>query len=104
MTMQSPGTPEKPTTLGELRAGSGTVVDPAIRTQLDNQASAERVADIYGYLPITTVAMVVGVAVTVSQYWPLVPRIGMVAWLLALAALGGVRAWMYSGFKRRVSD
>jgi signal transduction histidine kinase/CheY-like chemotaxis protein len=74
------------------------------RARLDDQASAERVADIYAYLPITTIAMVVGVSVTVSQYWKLVPRAGMLAWLLALCTLGGVRAWMYRGFKNRQSN
>ncbi|MBX3619285.1 MAG: response regulator [Rhizobacter sp.] len=71
---------------------------------LDDQASAERVSDIYAYLPITTVAMVVGVLVTVSQFWQAVPSAGMGAWLLALFLLGSVRAWMYRGFKRRKSN
>ncbi|MBL0730423.1 hybrid sensor histidine kinase/response regulator [Piscinibacter sp. HJYY11] len=71
---------------------------------LDDQASAERVSDIYAYLPITTVAMVVGVVVTVAQYWTLVPRAGMVAWLIALGLLGVARSLMYRGFKKRRSN
>ena len=85
-------------------ATAGGAADAAARRQLAHQASAERVADIYAYLPITTVAMVVGVTVTVSQYWPLVPRAGMVAWLLAIGILGAVRAWMYHGFTHRRSN
>src|SRR5512139_546769 len=79
-------------------------IEPATRAMLDDQASAERVADIYAYLPITTVAMVVGVTVTVSQFWEAVPRVGMSAWLIALFLLGSVRAWMYRGFKHRRSN
>ena len=67
--------PEKSAPMGEMQAGGGGF-DPATRAMLDNQASAERVSDIYAYLPITTVAMVVGVIVTVAQYWSLVPRAG----------------------------
>jgi signal transduction histidine kinase/CheY-like chemotaxis protein len=71
---------------------------------LEEQASAERVADIYAYLPTTTVAMVVGVVVVVTQYWRIVPRAGMVAWLLALGVLGVVRAWMSYRFNHRTND
>jgi two-component system, sensor histidine kinase len=85
-------------------AQGAAALEAAARARLDDQASAERVADIYAYLPITTVAMVVGVSVTVSQYWKLVPRPGMLAWLLVLGILGGVRAWMYRGFKNRRSN
>ncbi len=70
-------------------------------TPLDDQVSAERVADIYAYLPITTVAMVVGVGVTVSQYWSLVPRTGLLCWLAVLCVIGVVRAIMNWGFSRR---
>jgi two-component system, sensor histidine kinase len=85
-------------------AGVAAGSDPATRAMLDDQASAERVADIYAYLPITTIAMVVGVTVTVSQYWRLVPRAGMLAWLAALFVLGVVRTFMYRGFKHRSSN
>lgn len=95
--------PEKSTPLGEVQA-AGVGFDPATRAMLDDQASAERVSDIYAYLPITTVAMVVGVVVTVGQYWTLVPRAGMVAWLVALGLLGVARSYMYRGFKKRRSN
>lgn len=95
--------PEKSAPLGEVQGG-GAGFDPATRAMLDDQASAERVADIYAYLPITTVAMVVGVLVTVAQFWAIVPRAGMVAWLVALGLLGVVRSFMYRGFKRRRSN
>lgn len=85
-------------------ASARSDLNPALRAQLDDQASAERVADIYAYLPITTVAMVVGVMVTLGQYWKLVPRLGMVAWLVALAVLGVARAWMSRGFAHRRSN
>lgn len=94
---------EKSAPLGDSHAG-GVSVGPATRAMLDDQASAERVADIYAYLPITTVAMVVGVMVTVSQFWSLVPRAGILMWLGALGLLGIVRSVMYRGFKRRPSN
>ncbi len=86
---------------GGDRPQGAPALDLSTRAMLEDQASAERVADIYAYLPTTTVAMVVGVLVTVSQYWSLVPRTGMVMWLSALAVLGIVRAWMSHGFKHR---
>ncbi|HET7794690.1 MAG TPA: ATP-binding protein [Rhizobacter sp.] len=89
--------------LGEV-SSSGGATDTATKAMLDDQASAERVADIYAYLPTTTVAMVVGVTVVVTQYWRLVPRPGMVAWLVALGVLGLVRAWMSYAFKHRPND
>jgi signal transduction histidine kinase/CheY-like chemotaxis protein len=94
---------EKAVPLTDTNAAPGSI-DPTTRAMLDDQASAERVVDIYAYLPTTTIAMVVGVGVTVSQYWQLVPRPGMVAWLMALAVLGIVRAWMSHGFRRRRSN
>jgi signal transduction histidine kinase/CheY-like chemotaxis protein len=101
--MQPQPSPETPVPPGEAPAAAGGT-DPALRAMLDDQASAERVADIYAYLPITTVAMVVGVLVTVSQFWTLVPLPGMAAWLTALGLLGVVRAWMYRGFKNRKNN
>jgi signal transduction histidine kinase/CheY-like chemotaxis protein len=98
---------KQPPPLADVRGdvhGGGAGFDPATRAMLDDQASAERVADIYAYLPITTVAMVVGVVVTVMQYWDLVPRAGMVVWLAALGLLGVVRSGMYRGFKHRRSN
>jgi signal transduction histidine kinase len=89
--------------LGEVNAGS-VATDASTKAMLEDQASAERVADIYAYLPTTTVAMVVGVAVTVTQFWHLVPRPGMVAWLVVLGILGVVRAFMSHGFKHRRSN
>jgi signal transduction histidine kinase/CheY-like chemotaxis protein len=80
------------------------MTDPATRAMFDDQASAERVADIYAYLPITTIAMVVGVVVTVSQFWSIVPHAGMVVWLVALGLLGVARSLMYRGFKHRRSN
>ncbi|HEY0819477.1 MAG TPA: hybrid sensor histidine kinase/response regulator [Rhizobacter sp.] len=94
---------KQPPPVAEVHGG-GAGFDSATRAMLDDQASAERVADIYAYLPITTVAMVVGVVVTVTQFWSLVPRAGMVVWLVALGLLGVVRAWMYRGFKNRHSN
>ncbi len=88
----------------EARPGGTVTVDPAVRAMLHDQASAERVADIYAYLPITTIAMVVGVLVTVSQFWSLVSGVGMALWLSALGALGIVRTVMYRGFKHRRSN
>lgn len=101
--MQVARVPERLVTPGDVPA-PGALIDPATRAQLDDQASAERVADIYAYLPITTVAMVVGVSVTVSQFWRLVPTPGMSVWLAALGLLGVVRTWMYRGFKNRRSN
>ncbi|MGY4830090.1 ATP-binding protein [Sphaerotilaceae bacterium SBD11-9] len=89
--------------LGEVSAG-GVTNDAANKAMLEDQTSAERVADIYAYLPTTTVAMIVGVTVVVTQYWRVVPRAGMVAWLLALGVLGVVRAWMSYAFKHRPND
>lgn len=99
-----PGQPDHKTAAppgaGDVQAD--VIVNAAVnRERLDDQASAERVVDIYAYLPTTTVAMVVGVTVTVTQYWHLVPRAGMVAWLVALALLGIVRARMSYGFSHR---
>jgi signal transduction histidine kinase/CheY-like chemotaxis protein len=91
---------EKPAPVGDGSAG-GAPIDATTKAMLEDQAAAERVVDIYAYLPTTTVAMVVGVAVTVTQYWSLVPRAGMVAWLVVLGILGLVRAFMSHGFKHR---
>ncbi len=95
--------PEKSAPMGEVQGG-GAGFDPATRAMLEDQASAERVVDIYAYLHITTVAMIVGVVVTVGQYWANVPRLGMVAWLVALGLLGAARSYMYRGFKKRRSS
>jgi two-component system, sensor histidine kinase len=97
-----PHGPEKTAALGEVSAGG--VANGATKAMLDDQASAERVADIYAYLPTTTVAMVVGVTVTVTQFWRLVPRPGMVVWLVVLGILGVVRAFMSHGFKHRSNN
>lgn len=78
--------------------------EPAEQAAIESQAAVERVADIYAYLPTTTIAMVVGVAVTVSQYWGLVPLPGIVSWLGALGMLGVVRTWMSLNFSRRASN
>lgn len=86
--------------MADVQAGGGPT-DAATRAMLEEQASAERVVDIFAYLPTTTVAMVVGVAVTVTQFWRLVPRSGMVAWLVVLSILGVVRAFMSHGFRQR---
>lgn len=101
--MLPPDHPARAVPVLEGPAG-GAGADTSARASLDDQATAERVSDIYAYLPITTVAMVVGVVVTVSQFWSLVPRAGMVAWLVALGALGAVRTVMYRGFKHRASN
>ncbi|MEO8153297.1 MAG: ATP-binding protein [Rhizobacter sp.] len=98
--MAAPTDHEKSAPIDETHAGGG-VTDQATKAMLEDQASAERVADIYAYLPTTTVAMIVGVAVTVTQFWRLVPRAGMVAWLVALGVLGLVRAWMSNRFNHR---
>jgi signal transduction histidine kinase len=98
-----PPSPEDSAPLGEVTA-AGVAADASTKAMLDDQASAERVVDIYAYLPTTTVAMVVGVVVVVTQYWRVVPRAGMVAWLVALGVLGVVRAFMSHGFKHRRSN
>ena len=99
-----PGQEKPAATPGAHDAPGAAGVDAATRAMLEDQAAAERVADIYAYLPTTTIAMILGVSVTVSQFWKLVPRPGMLAWLIVLGVLGLVRAWMSYGFSHRPND
>jgi signal transduction histidine kinase/CheY-like chemotaxis protein len=73
----------------------------AVKALLQDQASAERVANIFSYLPPTQAANVAGAAVVATLYWNLVPRAGLLTWLGLLAVLGLFRTWMNRAYHRQ---
>lgn len=72
----------------------------AVKAILEDQASAERVQNIFSYLPTTQAATVAGAAVVGTLYWRLVPHPMLLAWLVPLLLLGLMRTWMMIQFRR----
>jgi len=72
----------------------------ALKAMIEDQASAERVANIFSYLPTTQAANVAGAGVVAVLYWEHVPHAGMLVWLGLLVLLGLARTVMYRHFKR----
>jgi len=75
----------------------------AVKAMLEDQASVERVQNIFSYLPTTQAANVAGAAVVATLYWGLVPHWSMLSWLALLLLLGLVRSWMSFAFKREAA-
>lgn len=72
----------------------------ALKTLLEDQASAERVENIYSYLPTTQAATAAGAGVVTVLYWEHVPHAGLLTWLGLLVLLGLARTFMYRSFWR----
>ena len=72
----------------------------ALKALLEDQASAERVENIYSYLPTTQAANAAGAALVLVLYWGHVPHAGLLAWLGLLLLLGLARTIMYRSFWR----
>ena len=72
----------------------------ALKALLEDQASAERVENIYSYLPTTQAANAAGAFVVMVLYWGQAPHAGLLAWLGLLLLLGLVRTVMYRAFWR----
>jgi len=71
-----------------------------VKVLLEDQASAERVENIYSYLPTTQAASAAGAGVVMVLYWGHVPHAGLFAWLGLLLVLGLVRTILYRSFWR----
>ena len=72
----------------------------ALKALLEDQASAERVENIYSYLPTTQAANAAGAFVVMVLYWGHAPHAGLLTWLGLLLLLGLVRTVMYRAFWR----
>ncbi len=72
----------------------------AAEALLKDQATAERVDNLYSYLPTTMAATLAGSLVVGTLYWSHVPRAGMLLWLSLLVLHGLVRIWMTRGYNR----
>jgi len=82
-------------------AGKASVENAsALKALLEDQASAERVENIYSYLPTTQAANAAGAFVVMVLYWGQAPHAGLLAWLGLLLSLGLVRTVMYRAFWR----
>lgn len=72
----------------------------AVKAMLDDQASAERVENIFSYLPTTQAASLAGAGVVAVLYWDHVPLVGLLSWLGLLFALGLSRSYLHRAFRR----
>jgi len=95
-----PETPVASSPTPAEKASAAAENDRALKAMADDQASEERVGNIFSYLPTTQAANVAGAAVVAVLYWPHVPTAGIVLWLVLLAALGVARTFMYRAFRR----
>lgn len=73
----------------------------AVQAMLREQASAERVENIFSYLPSTQMATVAGAGVVAVLFWEHVPRAGMLVWLAMLVVLCVARIWMTRTYYRQ---
>ncbi len=95
-----PGEPDVAQIAAEASAAAAENA-AAVQAMLKDQASAERVENIFSYLPTTQAATIAGVTVVTVLYWQWVPRAGMLTWLALLCVLGLARSWMTRTYYRK---
>lgn len=89
-----------PTPTAAEAASAAAENHAAVKAMLDDQASAERVENIFSYLPTTQAASAAGAAVVAVLYWDHVPAVGLLSWLGLLFALGLARSYLHRAFLR----